>query len=136
MPTEQQLTKLLHSITRCAGCGFVAEHWVRPLMALMEGEPTLHSCTCSRPNGAKAPGFSKRKLRRTGRGFADYASFKDTSGKEVVVRASSLATARRVWIFPEIWLTQEGPPASGAHLSEAQALKVIEALMRFVNGEG
>ena len=73
-------------------------------------------------------------MRRTNRGFAIYTQFKDLYGKDVRVQASSLATRRAVWIFPETSMHM-GEPQAGAHLTVAQAKRVIKALQAFVDGK-
>lgn len=76
------------------------------------------------------------KTKRTSRGFRIYAQFKDLYGCDVRVQASSLATKRAVWIFPEVKQANTGEWLAGAHLSVVQAKRIIKALQRFVNGEG
>jgi hypothetical protein len=75
-------------------------------------------------------------MKRTDRGFAVYAEFKDYYGQGVRVQASSLADKRCVWIFPEHHKHRvTGEHICGAHLTEAMAKKVIRALQAFVDGK-
>lgn len=69
-------------------------------------------------------------MKKTQRGFSIFTQFKDLYGKEVRVQKSSLATKRAVWIFTEVETT-----CAGAHLSVAQAKRVIKALQMFVDGK-
>lgn len=74
-------------------------------------------------------------MKRTQRGFGIYTQFKDLYGKDVRVQASSLASKRAVWIFPEVETACTGEHIAGAHLSVALAKRIINALQRFVDGE-
>lgn len=79
----------------------------------------------------------------TDRGFADYLHLTDQYGNEVVVRESSLATDRCVWIF-----CNEGPDwklaydlngdviTPSPHLNVEMARKVRDALQEFIDAHG
>jgi hypothetical protein len=76
-------------------------------------------------------------VKRTERGFAIYADFKDLYHANICIQRSSLAGKRAVWIQNEV--VPCGPdkePIGNAHLSVAMAKRVIKALQRFVDGEG
>lgn len=73
-------------------------------------------------------------MRRTERGFAIYAEFKDEYGKNIRVQASSLATKRCVWIQNEV-TERMGGHLGNAHLTVAMARRIIEALQAFVDGK-
>ena len=70
---------------------------------------------------------------RTERGFKIYSQFKDFNGEDVRVQRSSAIGRRLVWIFPEAKIHM-GEAVSGAHLTVAQAKRVIKALERFISG--
>lgn len=66
----------------------------------------------------------------TQRGFKIYTEFKDTYGKDIeVVRSSSVEP--RVWIQNEVE-DVDGTLIANAHLSPYQALRVANALLKFV----
>lgn len=73
-------------------------------------------------------------MKRTSRGFAIYADFKDEYGKNIRVQASSLATKRCVWIQNEV-TEHMGEHLGNAHLTVAMAKRVIKALQKFVDGD-
>jgi hypothetical protein len=73
-------------------------------------------------------------VKRTNRGFAIYAEFKDEYGKNIRVQASSLATRRCVWIQNEV-TEHMGVHLGNAHLTVPMAKRVIKALQRFVDGK-
>lgn len=70
--------------------------------------------------------------RKTNRGFSIYSKFKDLNGSEIRVQESSLATTSAVWIFCH----NDNPGLKGdAHLSVAQAKRVVVALQKFIDGK-
>ena len=75
----------------------------------------------------------------TNRGFRNYANAKDSYGIEYVIRESSAALRRFVWIFiedPKHFVEVDGSPVPPAlHLTEAQAKRIIKALQKFVDGK-
>ena len=74
-------------------------------------------------------------MKRTERGFAVYTDFKDLDGCNCRVVRSSIAGKRAVWIMNEIVLCgPDSEPIGNAHLTVAQAKKVIKALQKFVDG--
>jgi len=73
-------------------------------------------------------------MKRTQRGFAIYAEFRDANGDAVRVQRSSSFGRRLVWIFPALKI-HLGEVISGAHLTVPMAKRVIKALQRFVDGE-
>jgi hypothetical protein len=74
-------------------------------------------------------------IKRTERGFAVYASVKDSNGCEVRVQHSSADPLTFAYIFctPPEWLrhTYKNP---SPHLTVAQAKRVIAGLQKFVDG--
>jgi len=74
------------------------------------------------------------RLKRTQRGFAIYAEFKDEYGKNIRIQASSLATKRCVWIQNEV-TEHMGEHLANAHLTVPMARRVIKALQAFVDGK-
>jgi len=73
-------------------------------------------------------------MKRTERGFAVYAEFKDLDGVNVRIQQSSLATKHAVWIQNEIVLC--GPdkePIGNAHLDKRMARRIVKALQRFID---
>ena len=73
-------------------------------------------------------------MKRTDRGFAMYAEFRDANGETVKVQRSSAIGRRLVWIFPAAKI-HLGEAISGAHLTVPMAKRVIKALQRFIDGE-
>lgn len=71
-------------------------------------------------------------MKRNDRGLMDYTQFKDQYGNIVVVRRSSLATKRCVWIFCKKKETDNSDQSP--HLTVKQAEMVIKALQKFVDG--
>ncbi len=72
-------------------------------------------------------------MKRTERGFAMYAEFKDFDGETVKVQRSSSIARRLVYIFPAAKI-HLGEAISGAHLTVPMAKRVIKALQKFVDG--
>lgn len=72
--------------------------------------------------------------KRNGRGFAVYADFQDLYGCNVHIVRSSLVGPRAVWIQNEV-THHMGEHLGNAHLSVAQAKRVIRALQAFVDGK-
>lgn len=76
-------------------------------------------------------------VKRNSRGFREYLTMKDFYGAEVRVTESSIATRSCVWIF----IKGGGVVASGgyndgaAHLTKAQARRIIKALTKFIEGQ-
>lgn len=81
--------------------------------------------------------MAKRKFDE--RGFEEFLELKDTYSNTVRVKESSAASGPRVWIFTKDHLGREAFEHMGAlqsaspHLSPAQARRLAQALMRFVN---
>jgi hypothetical protein len=73
-------------------------------------------------------------MKRTERGFAMYAEFKDADGEIVKVQRSSSIGRRLVYIFPAAKI-HLGEAISGAHLTVPMAKRVIKALQKFVEGQ-
>ena len=73
----------------------------------------------------------------TPRGFAGYAQLEDTYGARVRVQESSSATRRAVWIFAEGGAvgSADKPNDGSAHLDEAQARQVRDALTAFLGDD-
>ncbi|WP_353707258.1 hypothetical protein ABRQ22_14725 [Cellulosimicrobium sp. ES-005] len=73
----------------------------------------------------------------TPRGFAGYAQLEDTYGARVRVQESSAASRRAVWIFTEGGAVASGdkPNDGSAHLDEAQARQVRDALTAFLGDD-
>lgn len=77
----------------------------------------------------------------TQRGFRNYADAKDSHGINYVIRESSAAGNRCVWLFihdPEYYKKDETTGQDlvpALHLTEAQAKRVITALQKFINEE-
>ena len=77
----------------------------------------------------------------TQRGFRNYADAKDSYGINYVIRESSAAMKRCVWIFthdPKHYFKDDVTGydiVPALHLTEAQAKRVIKALQKFIDGE-
>lgn len=78
-------------------------------------------------------------MKKTARGFGIFSEFKDSKGNTVRVQKSSAACVDAAWIFvtdPEGESAVEHMGAlSGhaAHLTKAQARRLIRGLLKFVN---
>lgn len=76
----------------------------------------------------------------TPRGFRNYADAKDSYGINYLIRESSAAIKRCVWIFINDPKHSYEDNVTGEdiypalHLTETQAKKVISALQKFVDG--
>ena len=73
-------------------------------------------------------------MKRTERGFALYAQFKDFDGEDVRVQRSSSMGRRLVYIFPAAKF-HLGQIVCGAHLTVPMAKRIIRALQKFVDGK-
>jgi hypothetical protein len=73
-------------------------------------------------------------MKRTARGFAMYAEFKDFDGENVKVQRSSAMGRRLVYIFPAAKF-HLGDIVCGAHLTVPMAKRVIRALQMFIDGK-
>jgi hypothetical protein len=73
-------------------------------------------------------------MKRTQRGFAIYTEFSDLYGCNIAVVRSGLVGTRAVWIQNEV-KEHLGEHLGNAHLSVAQAKRVIRALQAFVDGK-
>lgn len=76
-------------------------------------------------------------VKRNSRGFREYLTMKDFYGAEVRVTKSSIATRSCVWIFiKDGGAAAIGNPNDGAaHLTKAQARRIIKALTKFIEGQ-
>ncbi len=81
-------------------------------------------------------------MKRTNRGFAVYAKFKDSYGNAIRVQESSSAERRAVWVFchPIDKATgEEKRNSDGAlvdwspHLTKTQAKRLVRALQKFID---
>jgi len=77
----------------------------------------------------------------TNRGFRNYADAKDSYGINYVIRESSAAMKRCVWLFIHDHAHYKKDEVTGydlspaLHLTESQAKRVIKALQKFINEE-
>ena len=75
-------------------------------------------------------------MKKTNRGFNIYSEFTDLYNTRIRIQESSLATQPAVWIFTEN--EEDGEIKDGkpfkmdAHLSIAQAKRVVKALQAFI----
>jgi hypothetical protein len=74
-------------------------------------------------------------MNRTQRGFAIYARFRDRDGTSVRVQRSSSVGPRKVWVFIEpLKHHVTGDWSAGAHLSRGDAMRLVKALNKFLDG--
>jgi hypothetical protein len=73
-------------------------------------------------------------MKRTERGFAKYAEFRDYDGENVKVQRSSSIGRRLVYIFPAAKM-HLGEIICGAHLTVPMARRIIKALQQFIDGK-
>ena len=71
-------------------------------------------------------------MKKTNRGFPIYSQFKDTYNANITVQMSS-SVLKRCWIFIQDGEIEKN--SGSAHLSEAQAKRIIEGLKKFIKDD-